>query len=211
MHFDLQLTQNVEIGAQRMLNQEALDVEQTDGFQEVRNLRTEDEPRQWQIALPTIDTAGDTADYDSVLAMWSTTNRGADTFNFRCFVDDTVYRVRFASTLPVTAPAGHLRHIDPFTIKQTLDTSPGPTVDPAITGTITVGSTLTVSNGTWSGTPTSYSYQWLRNGVPIASAIASTYVLVSGDSGKTIGCAVTATDANGGATTTYAAEVGPIT
>jgi hypothetical protein len=182
MHFDLQLTQNVEIGAQRMLNQEALDVEQTDGFQEVRNLRTEDEPRQWQIALPTIDTAGDTADYDSVLAMWATTSRGAD-----------------------------LRHIDPFTIKQTLDTSPGPTVDPAITGTITVGSTLTVSNGTWSGTPTSYSYQWLRNGVPIASAIASTYVLVSGDSGKTIGCAVTATDANGGATTTYAAEVGPIT
>ena len=33
---------------------------------------------------------------------------------------------------------------------------------PAVTGTAKVGSTLTVSNGTWSNSPTNYTYQWQR-------------------------------------------------
>jgi RHS repeat-associated protein len=44
--------------------------------------------------------------------------------------------------------------------------SPGPTnLDPpAISGTPTVGQQLTVSNGSWDGSPTSYGYQWERCG-----------------------------------------------
>lgn len=68
------------------------------------------------------------------------------------------------------------------------------TVAPAITGTATVGSTLTVSSGTWSNTP-SYTYQWRRNGVDIALATASTYLLVAADGGKTVTAIVTATKA----------------
>jgi hypothetical protein len=40
---------------------------------------------------------------------------------------------------------------------------------PAITGNATVGSTLTVTPGTWTGTPTpALTYQWLSAGVPVA-------------------------------------------
>jgi hypothetical protein len=65
-------------------------------------------------------------------------------------------------------------------------------VAPAITGTLTVGQTLTCSTGTWSNTPDSYSYQWKRSGAAIAGATASTYVLVGADAGATITCTVTA-------------------
>ena len=39
---------------------------------------------------------------------------------------------------------------------------PSNTVEPAITGTAAVGQTLTTSDGTWSGSPTSFTYQWVR-------------------------------------------------
>src|SRR5262249_31616078 len=38
---------------------------------------------------------------------------------------------------------------------------PGTTVPPAITGSAAVGQTLTTSDGTWSGSPTSFTYEWL--------------------------------------------------
>ena len=41
--------------------------------------------------------------------------------------------------------------------------SPYNTVLPAITGTLRVGSTQTVTNGTWSNTPTNYAYQWQKS------------------------------------------------
>jgi len=71
------------------------------------------------------------------------------------------------------------------------------TVLPAITGTASVGSTLSCSQGTWTGSPTGFSYQWLRNGAPIGGATANTYVVASTDQGTTISCAVTATSATG--------------
>jgi len=41
--------------------------------------------------------------------------------------------------------------------------SPYNTVLPAITGTLRVGSTQTVTNGTWSNTPANYGYQWQKS------------------------------------------------
>lgn len=61
---------------------------------------------------------------------------------------------------------------------------------PTITGTTTVGSTLTASTGTWT-TGTTLSYQWLRAGAPIAGATAKTYPLVAADRGTAISVAVT--------------------
>lgn len=66
------------------------------------------------------------------------------------------------------------------------------TVAPAITGTAQVGETLTVSNGTWTGPSRTFSRQWKRDGVAIASATGTTYELVEDDEGAVITCEVTA-------------------
>ncbi len=75
------------------------------------------------------------------------------------------------------------------------------TVNPLVTGTGTVGQTLTCGTGTWLFTPT-YAYQWRRAGQAIAGATAATYVLAAADSGKNIDCAVIATN-GAGSTTQY--------
>jgi hypothetical protein len=85
---------------------------------------------------------------------------------------------------------------------------PANSVLPAITGTPTVGQTLTASTGTWSGSPT-FTRQWKRNGVNIAGATAATYLLVVGDATTTITVTVTATNAFG-STPATSAGVGPI-
>lgn len=83
--------------------------------------------------------------------------------------------------------------------------APANTVPPAITGTLTQGSLLSASTGTWTGSPT-YAYQWTRNGVDIAAATNSTYTLVQADTARDINCRVTATNA-GGSTAQLAAAV----
>lgn len=74
------------------------------------------------------------------------------------------------------------------------------TVSPLVTGTGTVGQTLTCSTGTWTGVGITYTYKWRRAGQVIAGATAATYVLVAGDSGKSVDAAVTATNSAGAAT-----------
>lgn len=82
---------------------------------------------------------------------------------------------------------------------------PANTVVPAITGTVTVGSVLTTDNGTWDNVPTSYTYQWLRDGVAISGATASTYRLLMADVAAVIVSQVTATNGDGSATADSAA------
>ncbi|SFM82693.1 alkaline phosphatase D family protein [Methylobacterium pseudosasicola] len=90
-------------------------------------------------------------------------------------------------------------------------TTPGSTVPvnktaPAISGTPTVGQTLTASTGTWSNAPTGYTYQWSRGGSPVSGATGSTYALTSADQGSAMTVAVVASNAAGaGASTTSAA------
>jgi len=82
---------------------------------------------------------------------------------------------------------------------------PAPTAAPAVTGTTTVGQTLTTSNGTWSsGSNISlYGYAWGRcdtsgnNCVAIGGANASTYKLTTDDQGHTLRSYVTATNSAG--------------
>lgn len=83
------------------------------------------------------------------------------------------------------------------------------TVAPVLSGTPEVGETLTVTDGTWDNTPTSYGYQWLRNGVVIGGETASTYLLAPADEGATIRARVTAVNAAGSATATSNA-LGPV-
>jgi hypothetical protein len=65
--------------------------------------------------------------------------------------------------------------------------APVNTVAPAVTGTATVGQTLSTTNGTWTGAPApTFTYQWQRAGSNIGGATASTYLLVIADVGSTI-------------------------
>jgi hypothetical protein len=84
-------------------------------------------------------------------------------------------------------------------------TAPGNTAAPAVSGTAKVGQTLTVSNGTWSNNPTSYTYQWQRcssttSCTDIANAVGQSYVVRNADGGARIRADVTATNADGQAT-----------
>ena len=74
--------------------------------------------------------------------------------------------------------------------------SPVNTLIPAVTGSNYVGSLLTTTNGTWTGTPTSFSYQWKRGATNIGTN-ANTYTLVIADANTNITCVVTATNASG--------------
>lgn len=56
------------------------------------------------------------------------------------------------------------------------------------------GDELTCSSGTWSGSP-SFSYQWLRNGVAIGAATASTYTIAAADEGAVLQCLVSGENA----------------
>lgn len=95
--------------------------------------------------------------------------------------------------------------------------APVNTVAPAVTGTATFGSTLTTTNGTWTGAPApTFTYQWFRSpSTSISGATSSTYVLVAADVGFGIFCQVTATNsvapsgvtANSNTTATVAAVV----
>ena len=68
---------------------------------------------------------------------------------------------------------------------------------PTISGTATEGQTLTAGNGTWTNSPSGYTYQWTRNGSNIGSATSSTYLLVEADIGALIRVVVTASNAAG--------------
>jgi len=83
---------------------------------------------------------------------------------------------------------------------------------PSISGTTQVGNTLSVSNGSWSGTPTTFAYQWKRcdatgaGCTSIAGATAAKYQLVASDLGGTIRAVVTASNAAGSKSATSAAS-----
>jgi hypothetical protein len=94
--------------------------------------------------------------------------------------------------------------------------APVNTVAPVVSGTATVGQTLSTTNGTWTGAPApTFTYQWQRVTTNISGATSSTYVLVAADVANTIRCVVKATNtiapagvtANSNSTASVAASV----
>lgn len=76
---------------------------------------------------------------------------------------------------------------------------------PLITGTLQPGQVLSASQGSWSGAPTAYAYQWARGGTAIAGATGSTYTVRPADLGASLTVTVTATNAAGATTATSVA------
>lgn len=89
------------------------------------------------------------------------------------------------------------------------------TVPPAVTGTTVVGQTLSTTDGTWTGSPASFTYQWQRDDhgggsySNIGGATANTYVLVDADDQCRVRCVVTAT--GGGSASANSNAVGLVT
>jgi subtilisin family serine protease len=79
--------------------------------------------------------------------------------------------------------------------------APGNRIRPAVSGTATAGSTLTVSTGSWSRTPTGYAYQWERCWLGVCLAIpgatSATYTLGPSDVEASLYATVTAANATG--------------
>jgi hypothetical protein len=88
--------------------------------------------------------------------------------------------------------------------------APVNTALPIISGTAQVGQTLTCTQGTWSNSPTSYTYQWNRAGTAISGATSTTYIPVTADIGSTLTYTVTATNAGGSTSATSAATAAVI-
>src|SRR5581483_11330295 len=84
--------------------------------------------------------------------------------------------------------------------------APRNTAPPAITGEAGVGKTLTASAGSWSGSPASFRYRWLRCGASgsscaaVAGATATAYAVTGADVGRALRVEVTAANAFGSAT-----------
>ncbi|WP_345751548.1 carboxypeptidase regulatory-like domain-containing protein [Microbacterium rhizophilus] len=152
-------------------------------------------------ATPTITgttTVGSTL--TAVTGMWTT---GA-TFAYRWLADDAAISGATASTYVLTAAdagkkisvevSGSKTGYAPASKKSAQTAAvalPSLTAaTPTITGTTTVGSTLTAKPGTWT-TGTAFAYQWLRDGTAISGATASTYTLTASDAGKKISVTVT--------------------
>jgi len=77
------------------------------------------------------------------------------------------------------------------------------TVLPAISGTNSIGSLLSVSNGTWNQSPTNYSYIWKRGLTTVSTS--SSYTLTSADAGQSLTVTITAVLANLSTTVTTTA------
>lgn len=66
-------------------------------------------------------------------------------------------------------------------------------------GSPAVGVTLSVSTGVVSGSPATFTYQWMNGASPIALATTANYTIQAGDPGDNIYCVVTATNVAGSA------------
>jgi hypothetical protein len=100
------------------------------------------------------------------------------------------------STTQSSAPSAV---IAPATAPWANVTPPAMTRPPAISGAGSVGSALTCAPGSWSDSPTGYTYHWNRNGHAIAGAAGPGYTATPADGGQTVTCEVTATNAGGAA------------
>jgi hypothetical protein len=135
--------------------------------------------------------------------------------------DDVGHTLRV--TVKATNADGHAEATSaPTAVIAAAAAAPANSVLPVISGTVQVGQTLTVDNGTWSGTPTAYAYSWSRcdttggSCAAISGATTQSYVLKTVDAGMTLRATVTATNSTGSTVATSAATalvpvVAPVT
>ena len=130
----------------------------------------------------------------SITYQWQTSSNGILWTNVGSATNST-YTPTFAqANLQLRVQISAVNAVDTATVTSNVVSGflpPEATVIPTISGTKTVGETLTATSGTWPNTDSGYAYQWQRStdGVTwsnISSATSSTYVLVTADAGYVI-------------------------
>jgi hypothetical protein len=137
---------------------------------------------------------------DGTLAIDSTGFTPAPTDTFKIISGATSRTGTFAAVTGAVAGSDvYTPQYDTDGVTLTLATTPPPSNNgkPSISGTPAVGQTLTCDNGSWTGNPTAFAYQWNRDGDPIPGATSQTYVVQGADQGHTLTCTVIASN-NGG-------------
>ncbi|GHH69341.1 hypothetical protein GCM10017772_14150 [Promicromonospora soli] len=88
--------------------------------------------------------------------------------------------------------------LKPSAVSQQIEVARAAFSAPAVTvvGTAQVGATLTANRGTWTPVPSSMTYVWMADGVPIAGATTSSLTVPESALGKRISVAVTGARAN---------------
>ena len=120
------------------------------------------------------------------------------------------YHYRLVATNSAGTDYGYDYTLSTATIN---NVAPVNSVAPVLSGQALQGQTVTVSTGSWSPTPTSYTYQWQRSTdggttwTNIAGAGTSSYAVAAGDLGDQIQAVVSATNSYG----TSAARTTPVT
>ena len=133
---------------------------------------------------------------------------GATSTSYGVTSSDTGYTVRLAVTASNSSGSSTATSSQTAAVSAQSSSVPSNTSPPTITGTPTVGQTLAGSSGTWSGSPTSYAYQWKRCDSAggscgnISGATSTSYGFTSSDTGYTIRLAVTASNSSGSSTAT---------
>jgi hypothetical protein len=125
-------------------------------------------------------------------------------------IGDTIDAIVTASN---SGGSGSATSAKTATVAASTSSPPSNTSLPTISGTPTQGNTLSASNGSWSNSPTSYTYQWqlcITSCINISGATNSTYVLASSDVGDTIDVVVTASNSGGSGSAT-SAKTGAVT
>jgi hypothetical protein len=123
--------------------------------------------------------------------------------NNSIFGDPLVGLVKWCETRPVTTTTTTTAAPTTMAAPSSTVSLPFNTNPPAISGISLVGKTVKTSDGTWLGSPTSFSYVWSRcdmnglNCIRITGATSSSYLIAAPDQGRTLIATVIASNAAG--------------
>jgi hypothetical protein len=132
---------------------------------------------------------------------------GATEKTYKVVGADVGHRLRVRVTA-VNADGSANARSAPTAVVQQPSAAPKNTERPTISGTARVGQTLTANNGSWSGNPTSFAYQWQRcdadgsNCGDLVGATSRTYTVRTADPGFRLRVQVTARNDKGTGTAT---------
>ncbi len=168
--------------------------------------------------VPVSIDANDNANVASVQVQLDGTNVGSPltsapySYNWNT---SAITNGQHALTAVVIDTAGNTTTSSPINITvSNTGIPPTNTAEPVITGTVATGGLLATSTGSWSNSPTSYSYQWQLCGTDgtncanINGATSQSYTVAASDAGHTFTVQVTAS--NGSGSSSVAAPIVPV-
>lgn len=143
-------------------------------------------------------TAGGSYTFDTTNT--SATDMGYEGESFTFTASGATTNLAFASGDSAGSTAGAV--VADVSVTGPLPPPPTDQTVPSITGSAQIGGSLTCAPGTWSGAMDIDSFQWNRDGQPIAGATGAIIRVVGDEAGSQLTCTVTASDVGGEASLT---------